>query len=125
MELHNTIYFIQNTYNSYNISHSLVIYDKNETTPSYIEEIYNELIKNDFPIYHLTDIPDNMCAYENKYRMFLIDYDNLTELINKKNKDFSKISVVFCLSSSLLHFTCQLFQTQKITTLQPMHLFSC
>ena len=125
MELDNTIEFIQNVYSSYNISHSLVIYDKNETTLSDIEELYSNLIYKDFPVFHLTNISDDMSLYENKYRMFLIDYDNLTDFIIKKNNDMSNISIIFCLSSSLLHSTCQLLQKHKAKTLQSMHLFSC
>jgi hypothetical protein len=127
MELNNTIEFIQNIYSSYNISHSLVVYNKNEITPSDIEALYSCLIDNDFPIFHLTHIPNvvDLSSYENKYRMFMIDYHNLTDFIINKNNDFSNISVIFCLSSSLLHSTCQLIQDNKVKTLQSMHLFSC
>jgi hypothetical protein len=125
MELNNTIDFIQNIYSSYNISHSLVIYNKNENIPSDIEELYSLLIDNDFPIFHLTCIPDDVLSYENKYRMFLIDYNNLTDFIIKKNNELSNVSVIFCLSSSSLHSTCQLLQNHKVKTLQSMHLFSC
>ena len=125
MELNDTIEFIQNIYNSYNISHSLVIYDKDSSTPSDIEELYNRLIENDFPICHLKDIPDDVSAYEKKYRMFLIDYENLTDFIVKKNSELPNISVIFCLSSLSLHCTCNLLQNHKVKTLQSMHLFSC
>lgn len=125
MELNNTIEFIQNIYSSYNISHSLVIYNKNDITPSDIEELYSRLIDNDFPIFHLTDIPDNVSEYEKKYRMFLINYDNLTDFIIKKNNELSNISVMFCLSSSSLNSTCNLLQNRKVTTSQSVHLFSC
>lgn len=125
MELNDTIEFIQNVYNSYNISHSLVIYNKNKCIPSGIEELYDKLRENDFPVCHLNTIPDDLFTYENKYRMFLIDYEQLTELIMKKNNNLSNISVVFCLSSSLLHNTCQLIRNSKVKTSQSMHLFSC
>lgn len=125
MELNNTIEFIQNIYNSYNISHSLVIYDKNHVIPSDIEELYIRLVENDFPIFHLTDIPDDLSSYENKYRMFLIKYDDFTDFIIKKNNELSNISVIFCLSSSSLNSICNLLQNNKVQTLQSMHLFSC
>lgn len=125
MEINNTIEFIQNIYSSYNISHSLVIYKKQETTPSDIEELYTGLVNNDFPIFHFTSPIDDISSYEKKYRMFLIDYDDVTNFIIKKNKDFSNVSVIFCLSSSSLHSTCELLQNQKVKRIQSMHLFSC
>lgn len=125
MELDNTIKFIENIYNSYNISHSLVVYRKNETTSSDIKELYQRLIDNDFPVYDLQSIPSDLSSQETNYRMFLIDYDDFEDFILNKNKDFSNISVIFCLSPSLLHTVCELLRSHKVKTIQSMHLFSC
>lgn len=125
MEFKNTIDFIQQIYDSYNISHSLVIYRKTETTSNDIMELSYHLKNNDFPMFHITDIPEDLSLYEMKYRMFLIEYDKLIEFIRNKDNNLSNISVIFCLSSSVLHSTSNLLQNLNLKTFQSMHLFSC
>ncbi len=128
MEINDTMDFIQNVYDSYNISHSVLIYDKDEVVRSDIDDIFDKLVKNDYPIYELTtipDIPDDLHYYENKYRMFLIDNKTFHDFVAKKENNLSNISVIFCLSSSLLHKTCEFLNKNKVKTLNSMHLFSC
>lgn len=125
MEINDTMEFIQNVYDSYNISHSLVLYDKNEIMRCDIEDLYNKLLQNDFPVFELTHIPVELVSLENKHRMFILDNENFQEFIMEKKKDLSNISVIFCLSSILLHNTCEVLRKLKVNTSNSMHLFSC
>jgi hypothetical protein len=125
MEINDTIEFIQNVYDSYNISHSVLVYDKDEILRSDIEDIFEKLVNNDYPVHELTTIPEDIHYYENKYRMFVIDSKTFQDFVIKKENNLSNISVMFCLSSSLLHNICKYLKESKVKTLDSMHLFSC
>lgn len=125
MEINDTMEFIQNVYDSYNISHSVLIYNKDEIVRSDIDDILGKLINNDYPVYELTTIPNDIQYYETKYRMFLIDSKTFPEFVGKKENNLSNISVMFCLSSSLLNSTCEFLKNSKVKTSSSMHLFSC
>ena len=125
MEINDTMEFIHNVYSSYNISHSLLIYNKDEVMRCDIDELYRTLVQKDYPVFEILDVPTDLFSLENRYRMFIIDDKMFQEFLHKKDNDLSNISVVFCLSSQLLHSTCELLRKHKVNTSSSMHLFSC
>lgn len=125
MEINDTMDFIRNVYDTYNISHSILIYDKDEIMMSDVEDLYAKLVHDDYPILEVKSVPDNLVSLESKYRMFMLDEKTFKKFIEKKNNNLSNVSVIFCLSSTLLHNTCELLREHNVKTLNSMHLFSC
>lgn len=126
MDVNNTMEFIQNVYGTKNISHSLVVFDKNIAT-QYIEDLYKSLLSNDFPVFKIKENnmdEDKLTIYEQQFRMFLIDINCLQQYIVNKRYDLSNISVVFCLSEELLNSTYKVLNNSNILNIESLHLFS-
>lgn len=123
MDINKTFKFIQNIYDTYNISHSLIVYDKDTYPFQYIEQLQNLLKVHDYPVYVLEDFPINIVEYEHKYRMFILEKNTFHEFVKIKDNDISNISVIFCFSPFILQ---EINKTMTdINDGKSVHLFSC
>jgi hypothetical protein len=123
MDINKTFKFIQNIYDTYNISHSLIVYDKDTCPFQFIEQLHNLLKVNDYPVYVLEDFPINIVEYEHKYRMFILEKNTFHEFVKIKDNDISNISVIFCFSPFILQ---EINKTMTdINDGKSVHLFSC
>jgi hypothetical protein len=126
MDIIQTMTFIQNVYDTYNISHSWIVYDKNEIVEDNLQILVNVLKNKDFPIFVLdSDAVSNIQQYEQRYRMFVIEKNVLNSTITSKNNNASNISVIFTLSVPVLRSVCKVLENLKTFTCNEMHLFSC
>lgn len=86
---------IRTIYETHNISHSWFIYDAN--MESCIGELVAELRSYDYPLFCLDDNSVNdLQSLENKYRMFIIEKNNLQSAVQAKGYDLCNVSVMFC-----------------------------
>lgn len=124
-----TTKFIQNVYDNYNISHSLVVYDSSSVDTTDIDKLLTTLADNYFPIYHIKDESvfnvSSINTLELNNRMFLLDVQLLHSLSIAKEGNFSNISVIFCLSQDVFNKTCETLTKYNISHPDEMHLFSC
>ncbi len=87
---------IRTIYETNNISHSWIIYDSDIKSCN-IDELVAELRSHDYPVFCLDDTSVNdIQDLENKYRMFIIEKNNLQDAVLAKGRDLCNISVVFC-----------------------------
>lgn len=124
-----TSQFIQNVYDNYNISHSLIVYDSSSIDCKDIDKLKTTLAENYFPIYHIKDDSifnvSSITTLELNNRMFLLDVQLMHSLSIAKEGNFSNISVIFCLSQQVFHKTCEILTKYNVSHADEMHLFSC
>ena len=94
MDTHKICCGIDNIYQSMNVYKSLLVYDDEEYTTTYIQDIYNELISKDYPVSFVIN---------EDARMFLL---SLKELYS--HNQYNDINLILCTSDkcfdSVLHY---------------------
>ncbi len=103
MDTHKTKDFIENIYRSFDISHAWIVYDKDTDNRHDIDSLVGILREHDFPIYNVTTYEDlyDIKLLEHKYRMFVIEKNNIPNVLSCKDNDISNISLVLCTTQSV------------------------
>jgi len=117
--MNKVINFIEHLYESINIYQTLILYDKRDD----IIEMKNILNDKDYPVCIIDD--NNFQINENKFRVFIINYDVfLNAFLKNNNIDFTKITVILCLDEkSHEQINCYL-KNNNINLADELYIFS-
>lgn len=100
---------IENIFDNINVYYSLIIYE---------QSIPISLIKTlevyDYPVVTITNM-NIFNEYQENYRMFVMDVNNLNELIFMKQNDLHQFNVIWCISDEVFTKVTDIIQKNKPT----------
>lgn len=116
------INFINHIYESINIYHTLIFYDK-QTVCSILNELIIKLKDRDYPIE--TYINQNIDMLELHSRIIVIERENIDYYFQNKNNDISNITIILCLDNTIETIVHEKLQNNNIIFAEKMYIFSC
>ncbi len=117
------IQFIDHIYETINIYHTLIFYNK-EHSKTNLQNLINKLKEKEYPI-SIYNNEQDINLIELHSRIIVIEHNYIEKYFEKKQNDLSNITILLCLDPCVEKQIHDKINNNIITFAEKMYIFSC